>query len=115
MPILPVSHTRIKSVTCESQIVEKQARITRYVQGTKIDATVHGVRKFGHNIMLEVDKLNKQHATFGFLNETLQNKVDSVPHVIRLGRSKDKITNNSPTPKDQLMGCEIKQIRRILD
>ena len=35
--------------------------------------------------------------------------------VIRLGRSKDKITSNSLTCKVQLMSCEIKQIRRILD
>ena len=81
----------------------------------EIDVTVIGVRKLGHNIIWEVDKLNKQHATFEFLNETVQGKVDSVPHVIRLGRSKDKITSNSLTCKVQLMGCEIKQIRRILD
>ena len=103
MPILQVSHTRIKSATCESQIIEKQAIKTKYEQGTEIHATVLGVRKLGHNIILECQK------------ELLQAKVDCRPHVIRLGRSKDKITNNSPTPKVQLMGCEIKQIQRMLN
>ena len=51
--------------------------------------TVIGVRKLGHNIIWEVDKLNKQHATFEFLKELLPAKVDCRPHVIRLGRSKD--------------------------
>ena len=112
-PVLPVSHTRIKSATYESQIIEKQALKTEYVQDTRIDATVLGVRKLGHNIILEVDELNK--LPVGFPNNILRGKVDSVEHLIRLGRSKDKITNNSLTRKFQFRGCEIKQIRRILN
>ena len=80
-PILPVGHTRIKSGACVSPIIEKQAIKTKYEQGTEIHATVLGVRKLGHNIIWEVDKLNKQHATFEFLKETLQGKVDSVQPV----------------------------------
>ena len=56
-PVLPVSHTRIKSAMGESQIVDKQALITRCVQGTEIEVTVLVVRKLRH-IILEVDKLN---------------------------------------------------------
>ena len=109
-----MNHKIIQSATGESQIVEKQALITRYVQGTEIEITVLVVRKLGHDIILEVDKLNTLHATIEFRNETLQCKVDSGQHIIRLGRSKDKITHNSLTHKVQITGCEINQIQRIL-
>ena len=83
----------MKSATGESQVVEKHSLIAKYVQGVEIEIAVLVVRKLGHEIMLEVDKLNTLHATIEFPNETLQGKVDSGPHIIRLGRSRDKITN----------------------
>ena len=60
---MPVNHKIIKSATGESQIVEKQALITRYVQGEEIEITVLVVRKLVYGIILEVDKLSKLHAT----------------------------------------------------
>ena len=79
IPILPVNHKIIKSATGVSQIVDKQALITRYVQGIEIETTVvRVVRKLVYDIILGVDALNKLHATIDFPNKTLKCTVNNL-------------------------------------